>query len=315
MLQQTTVATVVPYFERWMERFPTVEALAQADLDEALALWAGLGYYSRCKRLWLAARSVVESGWPPTIAGWLALPGVGRYTAAAVTSIAMGQANAVVDGNVERVYSRLCGDDSAEAVLKKKAWAWAESVIPSNAPGEWNEALMELGATVCRPGAPQCSECPLQTFCAARLAGNSAELPRRAAPSAPVLLQHHIWLPKWEDRLGILRSGPGEWWEGLWGFPRSPDPKALSRLLGFCELTTIGAFRHSVTRHRIHVQVALAQVHRPVGSLQWVTDDQLHRFPMPAPQRRALALLRTRIRLADGQPPLFDTESQEVVDQ
>ncbi|HXG60332.1 MAG TPA: NUDIX domain-containing protein, partial [Planctomycetota bacterium] len=148
MLQQTQVATVVPYYERWMKRFPTVRALARASLDEVLKVWEGLGYYARARNLHRAARGMRR--WPRTAAEWRRVPGVGAYTAAAIASIAYGERAAVFDGNVRRVLSRLEGRDVA-----------APPPVPRGDPGEFNQALMELGQRICTPRAPRCGECPL----------------------------------------------------------------------------------------------------------------------------------------------------------
>ncbi len=156
MLQQTRVAAVAPYYERFLERFPTVESLARADQAEALAAWAGLGYYSRARNLLQAAREIATAGrFPSSYAGIRALPGVGQYTAAAVSSIAFGLPHAAVDGNARRVLGRVFPDGcDPERLLERKD------------PGAWNQALMELGATVCLPRAPRCADCPLTAVCA-----------------------------------------------------------------------------------------------------------------------------------------------------
>ena len=186
MLQQTTVSTVIPYYGRFLKRFPDVAALAGADEDEVLRLWAGLGYYSRARNLHRAAQAVVsEHGGrlPGTLAGLRSLPGVGRYTAAAVASIAFGLPAELVDGNVIRVYARLFalrGDPKSPA-LQAKVWALAAEHLDHRRPGDWNQALMELGATVCSPVGPECGRCPLAEDCLARRRGlqDSIPLPAR----------------------------------------------------------------------------------------------------------------------------------------
>ncbi|NWI97002.1 MUTYH glycosylase, partial [Pitta sordida] len=174
MLQQTQVATVIDYYNRWMQKWPTLQALAQASLEEVNELWAGLGYYSRGKRLQEAARKVVSelAGHMPRTAEDLQklLPGVGRYTAGAIASIAYGQATGVVDGNVIRVLCRLrcIGADSSSPAVIDRLWDMANTLVDRSRPGDFNQALMELGATVCVPKAPLCGECPVKQHCQAR---------------------------------------------------------------------------------------------------------------------------------------------------
>ncbi|NXF83324.1 MUTYH glycosylase, partial [Sclerurus mexicanus] len=174
MLQQTQVATVIDYYNRWMQKWPTLQALAQASLEEVNELWAGLGYYSRGKRLQEAARKVVSelAGHMPRTAEDLQklLPGVGRYTAGAIASISYGQATGVVDGNVIRVLCRLrcIGADSSSPAVIDRLWDMANALVDRSRPGDFNQALMELGATVCVPKAPLCGECPVKQHCRAR---------------------------------------------------------------------------------------------------------------------------------------------------
>ena len=182
MLQQTTVATVIGYFERFLERFPDVRALARADEAAVLRLWAGLGYYSRARNLHRAAKAVVEEHagrFPRTLQGLRSLPGVGRYTAAAVASIAFGLPAELVDGNVIRVYARLFAlrGDPRSPALQEKVWTLAAEHLDHGRPGDWNQALMELGATVCSPVGPECGRCPLSKSCLARKRGLQDSIP------------------------------------------------------------------------------------------------------------------------------------------
>jgi A/G-specific adenine glycosylase len=181
MLQQTTVATVSPYFARFLERWPTVEALAGAPRDEVLSAWAGLGYYSRARNLHAAAQMIAAGGLPRTEAGWRALPGVGPYTAAAIAAIAFDLGANVVDANVERVMARLHAVEvmlpAAKAALRELAGAF----VTAERSGDWAQALMDLGATVCTPRSPKCEACPLAHACVARAAGAPERYPRRPA--------------------------------------------------------------------------------------------------------------------------------------
>uniref|UniRef100_A0A8B9VX94 Adenine DNA glycosylase n=1 Tax=Anas zonorhyncha TaxID=75864 RepID=A0A8B9VX94_9AVES len=188
MLQQTQVATVIDYYNRWMQKWPTLQALAEASLEEVNELWAGLGYYSRGKRLQEAARKVVSelAGQMPRTAEELQklLPGVGRYTAGAIASISYGQATGVVDGNVIRVLCRLrcIGADPSSPPVIDRLWAMANALVDRSRPGDFNQALMELGATVCTPKAPLCGECPVKQHCRARLRVGVAP---KTVPSQP----------------------------------------------------------------------------------------------------------------------------------
>lgn len=177
MLQQTRVDTVIPYFERFMARFPTPEALATAPLDELLSLWSGLGYYSRARNLYRAAGVLAERGaFPSDAAGLRALPGVGAYTAGAIASIALGQDEVAVDGNIERVMSRL----HRYSGPREGITPLARGHLPSGRAGDYNQALMDLGATVCTPRSPRCGDCPISTRCAAFAVGDPERYPAKA---------------------------------------------------------------------------------------------------------------------------------------
>ena len=185
MLQQTQVQTVIPYYLKFLEHFPSVAALAKADTDALLRLWAGLGYYSRARNLQKAAQIIVEQfggRFPQSYTDVLALPGIGRYTAAAIVSIAFGQPYAVLDGNVSRVLARLLsmsGDPKSSAV-QNRLWAAAQQLLPRARPGDFNQAVMELGATVCSPRQPRCLLCPWTRQCLARQQGQQELLPEKA---------------------------------------------------------------------------------------------------------------------------------------
>jgi len=188
MLQQTQVRTVIPYFQSWMQRFPNVRALANADESDVLHAWQGLGYYSRARNLRRAAQEMLrvhDGRVPERVAELLALPGIGPYSAGAIASIAYGHAEPLVDGNVIRVLSRLFAlrGDPNKAPLKAELWARARALVPAEAPGDFNQSLMELGATVCTPRAPRCAACPLASHCQALardLVETLPELPKRS---------------------------------------------------------------------------------------------------------------------------------------
>jgi A/G-specific adenine glycosylase len=295
MLQQTQVATVIPFYERWMERFPTLDTLARANTDDVLELWQGLGYYRRCRYLLEGARHIAEVGLPNSAAEWRRVPGVGAYTSAAIASIALGEPAPLVDGNVERVYARLTADPSSGAELTKAAWKWAADILWTERPGDWNQALMELGATVCRPAAPQCDRCPIAPGCSAYLAGQVDCFPTRAPKQTPVELQHRMWIPLSGDLFGIRQVPPGQWWEGMWEFPRADvtgeREDDLSEWVRAENLSYLGSIRHVVTKHRIRLEVYQATVVDRSDRLRWVSAEELSQTALPAPQRKALALL------------------------
>jgi A/G-specific adenine glycosylase len=224
MLQQTQVDTVIPYYHRFMETFPTIDRLASTHLDRLLKIWEGLGYYTRARNLHKAARAVVENHGgqiPDDLDALLSLPGVGRYTAAAVGSIAFGLAAAVLDGNVIRVLSRLdcIKDDPSKPKNRDKLWQRAEDLLDSAHPGDFNQAMMELGATVCLPRNPLCLTCPIAAACIARARGLQDKLPvRKKAAKLPlrVVAVGLIWK---SGKLLIDKRKPEGLLGGLWEFP------------------------------------------------------------------------------------------------
>ncbi|MET0406639.1 MAG: A/G-specific adenine glycosylase, partial [Cystobacter sp.] len=233
--------TVIPYWRRFLERFPTVRALAEAPLPDVLAGWKGLGYYSRARNLHLAAQKIVAShggALPSTAAELLTLRGFGRYTAGAVASIAFGEAAPLVDGNVARVFSRLFeveglpGDRAREARL----WALATELVPRERPGDFNQALMEHGATVCRPDKPLCLLCPVREDCLAWRHGRVGELPPAKVRAPPKLMTLALAVWTHEGRLLLARREEKGLFGGLWELPaaeipaETPDPEAAMKL-------------------------------------------------------------------------------------
>jgi len=236
MLQQTRVQTVIPYYERWLDRFPNVAALADAELDDVLTLWAGLGYYSRARNLHRGARDVVAryAGRVPDSTEELrSIPGVGRYTAGAIASIAHGTRAALVDGNVARVLARVfeIEDDIKSTPATKTLWQLADELVPADAPGDFNQGMMELGATVCTPTSPRCDHCPLTSLCGARTTGRTDELPvmppRKRAADLPRLDLCAAWIER-KNRLLLWRRRPKGLYGGLWELPAATDLAELN---------------------------------------------------------------------------------------
>ena len=294
MAQQTQVGTVIPYWERWLARFPTVESLAAADEADVLSMWQGLGYYRRARLFLAGARFVAEHGMPRTAAEWRAVPGVGAYTAGAIASIAFDDPAPLVDGNVERVFARLTDDGSSDAALHRAAWRWATENLNANRPGDWNQALMELGATVCTPKSPACERCPLRGECLAYARGTQSVRPMPATRKRTVALAFAVWVPSFEGEYGLRQIPAGEWWEGMWEFPRAPltDEASLETLVGDGWRQEAGVVRHGVTHHRIENRVTLVRCERRSSELTWYAEEALAALPIPTPQRRALALTK-----------------------
>lgn len=276
MLQQTQVVTVSPYYARWMERFPTVEDLAASHLDEALAIWQGLGYYRRCRHLHSGARWVVEHGMPQTRDDWKKVPGVGDYTSAAIASICFGEPVAVVDGNVERVCARQTATQATGSALRREAARWAQGILCPQHPGDLNQALMELGATVCKPSNPQCDYCAIQASCLAKQSGSQQKFPKKEAARSVQRIQKHFVIYREHDRIAMIRLSKDQWAEGLWAFPEGPAAAGDRPL---------GSFRYQVTHHRIHATASVREgPYEGVATMMLEVD--IDQAPLPAPQRR-----------------------------
>jgi A/G-specific adenine glycosylase len=227
MLQQTRVATVIPYWERWMAKFPTVGALADAPLDDVLAAWSGLGYYSRARNLWTGARAV-GAALPQTASELRAVPGIGPYTAGAIASIAFGERAPLVDGNVARVLARVFAIEhplkstAATKALWKHAGELMTALPEAAAPGDLNQGLMELGATLCTPAQPRCLLCPIAGSCEALRTGRTAELPiaaaRKPQSELPILARTLVWMAD-GDAIVLARRRPDGLFGGLWELP------------------------------------------------------------------------------------------------
>lgn len=256
MLAQTQVVTVIPYFERFVSRFPTLESLAKASEADVLVHWAGLGYYSRARNLLKAARLAKEKGGlPTTLEAWLEMPGVGPYTAGAITSIALNQPNAILDGNVERVLSRVHRvKRESDTEYKNRLWSLSREAVAAAhrlriEPKNFNQALMELGATVCKPKNPICGDCPLQKNCGAYAAGETDSFPPKRKRKAFVSIRERaIAFLSQNDQVLLEQAGPGGWRKGLWDFPISDSRVALEKgLKPWAKVET----KHVVTHHKI----------------------------------------------------------------
>ena len=287
MLQQTRVAAVIPYYHRFLDRFPDIEALRSAEEHDLLAAWAGLGYYSRARNLQKAARKILElGGFPRDYLTLRALPGVGDYTAAAIASIAFDLPHAVLDGNVIRVLSRLT-DESGNVdstVVRKRLRAFADSAIDPRHPGEFNQGLMELGATVCLPKQPQCPLCPLAPDCRARESGRQNKLPFKAPRPGPTGLEMQL--------LVIERAGSILAWKRpaesrrLAGFWELPEPAQLPSARMLAE---IARFRHTIVNTNYYYSVFRASLPHVPATFRWLSKGKLHEFPLSTAMKKALA--------------------------
>ncbi|MFC1888502.1 A/G-specific adenine glycosylase [Thermodesulfobacteriota bacterium] len=305
LLQQTRIETALPYYHRFTKAFPNVRALAAAEEDRVLKLWEGLGYYGRARNLQKAAKIIMNDHGgclPETLEGWRSLPGVGRYTAGAIASIAFGQPTAAVDGNVKRVLARLfelreCIDEPAAI---EKIWSLAESLVPDRGPGLFNQALMDLGARICVPKEPLCGECPLKRLCGACASGRQAQLPRRRPRKT---VPHYEIVAAAIRKKGryLLGKRPSEGLlGGLWEFPGGKvetgetHEEALIRELReemditVCVGERIASVKHAYTHFSItlHAYRCEHMGGRPRkifhSDVKWVLRNDLHRYAFPA---------------------------------
>ncbi len=306
MLQQTRVATVMEYFDRWMGRFPTVEDLAAAPVEEVLKLWAGLGYYGRARRLHEAAGQVVARGGevPSTVDELRELPGVGPYTAGAIASIAFGRVAPLVDGNVIRVLTRWAGieGDPGKGAAKREIWRLAGELVDRDQPGDFNQALMEVGSLVCTPRSPKCEECPIATGCVARAGGEQErfpQLPKRVEPKAMRGRCGVVSRQGGGGREVLLRRRPGKGLlGGLWEFPgveaESTAWPTLGELKGLLESGPIEAVERPrrafgevehVFSHR-HLRLRIHGVEADPGAAmegwRWVPEEELEQLQSSA---------------------------------
>jgi A/G-specific adenine glycosylase len=290
MLQQTRVAAVIPYYEKFLKRYPSVEALARAPEAALLAAWSGLGYYSRARNMQKAARQIVDrGGFPESYAEIRELAGVGDYTAAAVASIAFGQPRAVVDGNVLRVLARITaerGEISALATRGRLA-AIAQDLLDRGDPAASNQALMELGALVCVPRSPDCVHCPVARWCAALREGIAAELPVKAGKKRKVIVEQCLALAERRGRVLMRQRAAGETrLAGFWEVP------LLGDLPGARVVEILGEIRHHITYNEYRVSVVrVAAVKAPAG-LCWRDRNEMAGLPLTTLARKALKLVK-----------------------
>ena len=318
MLQQTTVTAVIPYYERFFKRFPDVRSLAKSDQQDVLALWEGLGYYSRARNLHNAARVIVDvhdGVFPRSAVALQTLPGIGRYTAGAIASFAMGQSAPIVEANTLRLYARLLGMtyDPRTTAGQKLLWDFAEAILPKKNAGDVNQALMDLGSLVCTPQEPDCPNCPLLNFCDAAELGKQAEIPIPKQKTKITELQDICVAIRDGNKVLLRQRQPNERWAGLWDFPRWTSQKTLPKLAvnllpkASLEQSIIAEIRertgyeidhgplaevikHSVTRYRIELFCFTAKKvsgrKKSNEPLEWVPLKELDDRPLSVTGRK-----------------------------
>lgn len=314
MLQQTQVDTVIPYFNRFIARFPDVCALAAADLQQVLKLWEGLGYYSRARNLHAAAKIVCDhfnAALPDTYEGLQQLPGIGPYIAAAITSIAFGRPVPVVDGNVLRVFARFWGieEDIRDARMRTLLFDRLTPMIARCDPSAFNQAMMELGALICSPRSPQCGQCPLKAECVAHASGRTAELPFKS---------RKVPVPHYEIAIGVVwragkvliaRRREDQMLGGLWEFPggkmRAGEPAVEAVMRELREETGLSVrplhkyctVRHAYTHFKITLHAYACEAASGPASahvsdeVRWVTPAELQEYPFPTANRKVIAMI------------------------
>lgn len=314
MLQQTQVKTVLPYFERWMKALPTIQSIAEAREDQVLKLWEGLGYYSRARNIQKTARQILEKHggqFPSKYKDILALPGVGKYTACAISSIAFNQDFQVVDGNVIRVFARLFlyTKDTRLPESDKRMWEWASELLPKGEARNFNQALMEFGALQCTPSNPDCSSCPLSAHCQAHLKGVASQLPDTGPAKQMKNIKVALAVIRKDDKIFIQKRPSSGLMAGLWEFPGGKvergesAPQALHREIGeelgitIKNLKKIKRIRHVYTSfkvdlHCFEAEHAEGRVRLKFASEgKWVKRSELKKYPFPAADVRLISEL------------------------
>jgi A/G-specific adenine glycosylase len=313
MLQQTQVETVKAYFERFVRDLPDVQALAAADEERVLRLWEGLGYYRRARQMHRAAKVIVsEHGgeFPRDVEALRTLPGIGRYTAGAIASIAFDTPAPILEANTIRLFARLLAyrEDVTKNSGQQLLWAFAEEILPATGAGIFNQALMELGSLVCTPKSPACRECPLMSLCPTFAQNLQGEIPRAKAKTEYTDLHEVAVVVRRREKILVRRCGPGERWAGLWDFPRielasphAPDRgeqirRKVHELTGVSiELgEMLSTIKHGVTRYRITLACYEATCTTPVRSTQqqrWITPESLNELPLSTTGRKLARLI------------------------
>lgn len=302
MLQQTRVEAVIPFYERFLSNFPTVKALAEADLDRVLNLWAGLGYYSRARNLHAAAAQVRDAfggKFPESYEELRTLKGIGPYTAAAIASMAFGQPHCALDGNLERVFARLLAlKEDPKTAGRAALLAFGEKLVQLGDAGQVNQAIMDLSSRICLPKEPRCFECPIASHCEARKLGRQKEIPLKKAKAEKIHLHAQAWAVVAKDHLLLARRPKSAWLAGMWDLPWKIGKEALP--LPFGEERTVCTQARTITKHKIDFEVhgvlcaskpsskALEKLCAEADEYRWVPLSDLHGINLPRPSEKAL---------------------------
>ncbi len=319
MLQQTTVAAVIPYYERFLQTFPSLQSLSRASLDDVIKLWAGLGYYSRARNLHQAAIQLVRDcggQFPTGLDQLMALPGVGRSTAGAIRSIAFDLPAPILDGNVRRVLVRLFAweEDPRSSRADKQFWQWAGQLMSFEQPHDYAQAIMDLGATICTPRDPACLACPLKGLCQAWQCGKAADLPLKRGGKKKPVRQQAVLLVRVKNRMQVGRRPPTGLLGGLWQFPLVdvaadlPAERAIGYLLQNMALPQqvefIGRIQHVYSHFKLNLAVFAVSLKQPdlvaESGYQWCHVSELAEIPLHGAHRKALALYLESALAADG---------------
>ena len=311
MLQQTQVAAVIPYYERFLRRFPDVSSLASASEEDVLELWSGLGYYARGRNLLHAAREITrQKTFPDTAEKIAELPGVGRSTAAAIAAFAFGERGAILDGNVKRVLARCHGIEGwpGERAVETRLWRLAEKLLPRTNIEIYTQALMDLGATVCTKAKPGCNACPLKEICVARRKSRVEDIPA-ARPKKVLPTRNATWLLLMHGGEVLLERRPSAGlWGGLWTFPEAGS-KNIESAFG-CEIKRMKKLKlleHGFSHFTLRIRPILCEVSRispraEESARMWIEIEDAKGAAVPAPVRKLLALLESSERLSEPVP-------------
>ena len=324
MLQQTQLKVVIPYWKKWMKVFPTLSCLAEADLENLLMIWQGLGYYSRAKRIHQSSKILVEfvgknrdqdpDSWPNQIDKWMSLPGIGRSTAGSIISSAFDLPTPILDGNVKRILSRLLAIERKSIKDERKLWEFSSLLIERQSPRDFNQALMDLGAIICTPKKPSCSSCPLQNFCVAHTKYDPEDFPKKEMTKIKPLQEIGIGLVfNQKGELLIDQRLESSSMGGMWEFPggkKIPNEsiektieRELKEELGI--IVTVGekllSFEHAYTHKKlyftVHICAWISGQPKPLASqkLLWVSPDKLFDFPFPAANTKIISELHKHL--------------------
>ncbi|MBC3766134.1 A/G-specific adenine glycosylase [Neptunicella marina] len=306
MLQQTQVVTVIPYFQRFMQSFPDLAALANAKQDDVLHHWTGLGYYARARNLHKAAKMICEQfngEFPTTLEEVMSLPGIGRSTAGAVLSLSLGQHHSILDGNVKRVLARFAAVEGwpGNKAVEQKLWLLADKFTPAQRCGDYTQAMMDMGATICTRSSPKCSDCPVQPMCQAYSSGRQADFPGKKPKKTLPERSTFMLIPVWQQQVLMFKRPPTGLWGGLWGFHQIDELEQLSDFMTGLGLMAddyekLPTFRHTFSHFHLDitpVMIPQAQVENQVNETdnRWVDVGQPIGLGLAAPTKKILESL------------------------